>query len=58
MKKEVFYMQIIIVGGGSVGFALAELLAAENQDVIVIEKNAEKIKRLSLELGTMVIEDT
>lgn len=50
-------MQIIIVGGGSVGFALAELLAAENQDVIVIEKNAEKIKRLSLELGTMVIED-
>jgi trk system potassium uptake protein TrkA len=43
-------MRIIIVGAGEVGFQLAKVLSAENIDVVVIDKNKEKLKRLSGEL--------
>jgi len=40
-------MHIIIVGAGEVGYQIAKFLAAENIDVIVIDKDMEKLKRIS-----------
>ncbi len=47
-------MQIIIVGGGGVGAALAKLLSDEKQDVIVVEKNAETARSLNEEVDAIV----
>ncbi len=47
-------MHIIIVGGGGVGYALAKLLSGENQDVVIIEQDPDKAKRLNEELDVMV----
>ena len=47
-------MHIIIVGGGGVGSALAKLLSEENQDVVMIEHDPEKARRLNEELDVMV----
>jgi len=49
-------MHIIIVGAGEVGYQIAKFLAAENIDVIVIDKDMEKLKRISEELDVAVIE--
>jgi trk system potassium uptake protein TrkA len=49
-------MRIIIVGAGEVGFQLAKVLSAENIDVVVIDKNKEKLKRLSGELDVAATE--
>lgn len=40
-------MNIVIVGGGKLGFALAAQLSAENQDVAVIDSNAERIGHIA-----------
>ena len=40
-------MKIIIVGAGEVGFFLAQRLSEENQDVVLIEKDPQKIKRIN-----------
>lgn len=40
-------MKIVIVGAGEVGFYIASRLARENKDVVVIDCNAEALKRLS-----------
>ena len=50
-------MHIIIVGGGGVSYELARNLSEKNQDVVVIEKNAEKALRFKEALDVMVIED-
>ncbi len=47
-------MQIIIIGGGGVGSALARLLSNENQDVVVIEKNMELARSINEEMDVMV----
>lgn len=47
-------MQIIIIGGGGVGSALARLLSNENQDVVVIEKNTELARTINEEIDVMV----
>ena len=39
-------MKIIIVGAGEVGYHIAGRLAAENKEVVVIDKNPEAIKRV------------
>ena len=39
-------MKIIIVGAGEVGFHIAESLSQKEQDVVVIDKDSEKIKRI------------
>lgn len=48
-------MHIVIVGGGGIGYTLAKLLSDEEQDVIVIEKDAEKARHLNEEIDAMVI---
>lgn len=43
-------MFVIIVGAGNLGYYLAELLADENHDVMVIEKDKLKCEKISTEL--------
>lgn len=50
-------MQIIIVGGGGVGYELARNLSEKSQDVTVIEKDKNKARRYRESLDVMVIED-
>lgn len=50
-------MNIIIVGGGGVGYELARNLSEKQQDVVVIEKNEVKARRFKESLDVMVIED-
>jgi trk system potassium uptake protein TrkA len=48
-------LKIIIVGAGEVGFHIAQKLSEENQEVFLIEKDAEKIKRITEELDVQAI---
>jgi len=50
-------MHIVIVGGGGVGFDLARSLSTKDQDVVVIEKNTQRVQRLEKNLDVMVIQD-
>ncbi|MEL7622018.1 MAG: Trk system potassium transporter TrkA [Clostridiales bacterium] len=49
-------MLAIIVGGGKLGFSIAELLTEEDYDVTVIEKNEEHIASLEDKLDIHVIQ--
>lgn len=51
-------MQIIIVGGGGVGYQLARNLSEQHQDVVVIEINEEKARRFKESLDVMVFESS
>ncbi len=48
-------MKIIIIGDGKVGFSLAENLSKENNDVTIIDKNPEALKKASEYLDVMTI---
>ncbi len=48
-------MKIIIVGGGKIGFSLAEELANENHDVTVVDNDKEKVKFISDTLDVMTL---
>ena len=48
-------MKIVIIGGGKIGFSLAEELAGENHDVVVVEKSKEKAKILTETLDVMTV---
>ncbi len=50
-------MQIIIIGGGGVGYEVARNLSEKHQDVVVIEKNEVKARRFSESLDVMIIQD-
>jgi trk system potassium uptake protein len=49
-------LKIIIVGAGEVGFHIASHLALENKDVVVIDKNANAIRRVSDNLDVQVVQ--
>lgn len=49
-------MRVIVVGAGEVGFQLAKFLSAEKIEVVVIDKNKDKLKRISEELDVALIE--
>ncbi len=49
-------MKILIVGAGEVGFHIASRLAAENKDVVVIDKDSRALKRVSEQLDVQVYE--
>lgn len=51
-------MKIIIIGAGKVGYSLAENLSKEGNDVIIIDKNAEVLKRAEENLDVMAIKGT
>ncbi len=48
-------MKIIIIGDGKVGYSLAEHLSKEDNDVTIIDKNPEALKRASEYLDVMCI---
>ena len=48
-------MKIIIVGAGEVGYHIAQKLSEENQDVFLIDKDPEKIKRITENLDVQAI---
>lgn len=48
-------MKIIIVGAGEVGFHIARRLSEENQDVVLIDKDYEQIKRINENLDVHAI---
>lgn len=49
-------MKVIIVGAGEVGYQIAKSLSYENIDVVVIERDKDKIKRIIDELDVAVIQ--
>jgi len=49
-------VKIIIIGAGEVGFHIASRLSLENKDVIVIEKNADALRRISENLDVQNVE--
>lgn len=49
-------MHIIIVGAGEVGYQIAKFLAQEGIDVVVIDQDIKKLRRISEELDVAVIE--
>lgn len=48
-------MRIIIAGAGDVGKHLAKLLAYENQDIVVIDLNQERLRQLGSQLDVATI---
>ncbi|MGD1975542.1 MAG: Trk system potassium transporter TrkA [Desulfobacterales bacterium] len=49
-------MKIVIVGAGEVGFHIASHLTVENKDVVVIDKSADAIRRVSDHLDVQVVQ--
>lgn len=49
-------MYVVVVGAGKVGYQLTKSLLAEGQEVLVIEKNREKVDRILSELGGTAIQ--
>ena len=43
--RGVLVLKIVIVGAGEVGFHIANRLALEKKDVVVIDKNPEALRR-------------
>jgi trk system potassium uptake protein TrkA len=48
-------LKIVIVGAGEVGFHIANHLALENKDVVVIDKNPDALQRISDNTDVQVI---
>jgi trk system potassium uptake protein TrkA len=48
-------MKIVIAGAGDIGFHLAELLAYENQDIVLIDTNQEVLDYVSTHLDVMTL---
>ncbi len=48
-------MRIIIVGAGEVGYHIAQKLSEENQDVLLIDKDPEKVGRITENLDVQAI---
>ncbi|GJM32375.1 MAG: Trk system potassium transport protein TrkA [Saprospiraceae bacterium] len=48
-------MKIVIAGAGDVGFHLAELLAFENQDIILIDRNQEVLDYAATHLDVLTL---
>lgn len=48
-------MSIIIIGAGEVGYHLAQRLSQEKQDVVVIDRDPEKIRRVQNSLDVQAI---
>ena len=48
-------MKIIIAGAGAVGTHLAKLLAGEDQDIILIDENQERLGKMSRNLDMMTV---
>lgn len=43
-------MNIVIVGAGSIGYAIAHLLAGENHDVVLVDRDRHRLERVGQDL--------
>lgn len=48
-------MKIVIVGAGEVGYHIASRLAMENKEVVVIDKNADAIRRVAENMDVQTV---
>ncbi|HSR41408.1 MAG TPA: NAD-binding protein, partial [Longimicrobiales bacterium] len=48
-------MRVLIVGAGEVGFHLAQRLSQENQDVVLIEQDAERAEYASEQIDVLTV---
>ncbi len=48
-------MKIVIVGAGEVGYHIASRLALENKEVVVVDKNAEAVRRVADDIDVQTI---
>ncbi|CAA9548708.1 MAG: TrkA-like protein [uncultured Thermomicrobiales bacterium] len=48
-------MYIIVVGAGKVGYYLSRNLLEEGHEVLLIEKDAKKVERMTEELGSVIV---
>lgn len=48
-------MKIVIVGAGEVGQHLAKLLSAENQDIVLVDKNEECLAKMDANYNLMTV---
>lgn len=48
-------MKIVIVGAGEVGYHIASRLALENKEVVVVDKNADAIRRVAESMDVQTI---
>jgi trk system potassium uptake protein len=48
-------MYIIVIGGGKIGYHLAKALLAEGHEILVIEKNRERVEFICSELGSICL---
>ncbi len=49
-------MKIVIAGAGEVGSHLAKLLSNEEQDILLIDENADKLAMLDASYNIMTME--
>ena len=49
-------MKVIIIGAGEVGYHIAKYLSSEGVDIVIIDKNGERLKRVVEELDVTVVE--
>lgn len=49
-------MSILIIGGGDIGSILADRLAAERKDVVIVETNGDRVRELRESLDVQVIQ--
>ncbi len=54
-KKEEKQRKVIIVGAGEVGFYVAQHLAEENNEVVVIDSNIDALHRLEEEMDVQIV---
>ena len=48
-------MNIVIVGAGKLGYSIAELLSKEEYDIVVIDKEAERLDMIKNNLDVLTI---
>ena len=48
-------MRIIIIGAGEIGYNIADILSKEANDVVIIDRNEEQLKRVSENLDVQTI---
>jgi trk system potassium uptake protein TrkA len=49
-------MYIIIVGGGNAGYYLSKTLLNEGHEILIIERDAKRVKRIEEELGSICMQ--
>ena len=56
LSEKAISLKIVIVGAGEVGFHIASRLSLENKDVVLIEKNADALRRVAENVDVQTIE--